>query len=413
MGGRRIATIPIVMVVVIPMLALAQEGPTPPTRAVPARSIPVPATVSPEMQRVIAAPLPPSKPLPKTNEEWKALRDTIAANRLKELPRLRERFGVTVEDTKLAGVNCYVFTPRTMPEQNRDRLLIHFHGGAYIFFPGESGTKEAILMAGYGHMKVISVDYRMSPDFPYPAGLDDAMAVYKETIKMAKPENIAVFGTSAGGGMTLALMLRAKQEGLPLPAAMAPGTPAADLTETRDSNFTNAGVDNSIVSHEAMLETTTRIYANGHDMKEPLLSPIYGDFHGLPPAILTSGTRDLQLSDAVRVHRKLRQAGVEAQLQVFEGQSHAQYMADPTAPETKEAFEEIATFFDHHFGKASTVSSVITASVKPPPARDWLGSCRIRARPGPVRLLPAASSVPVGAPMPSQPRSVPMPQQTA
>jgi epsilon-lactone hydrolase len=321
------------------------------SREVPARSIPVPLTVSPEMRRIIAAPTPTNKSLPKTNEEWKSLRDTIAAARLRELPGLRERFGVTVENTKIAGVNCYVFAPRELPEQNRSRLLIHFHGGAYIFFPGESGTKEAILMAGFARMKVISVDYRMSPDFPYPAGLDDLLAVYKEAVKMAKPQNIAVFGTSAGGGMTLALMLRAKQDGLRLPAAMAPGTPAADLTKTSDSYFTNAMVDNSIVSYEPMLEATTRLYANGHDMKEPLLSPIYGDFRGLPPAIITSGTRDLQLSDAVRVHRKLRRAGVEAQLQVFEGQSHAQYMADPSAPETKEAFEEIASFFDRHLGK--------------------------------------------------------------
>ena len=303
------------------------------------------------MQRIVAAPPPPTRSAPTTSDEWKLRKDAGAAARLKELPALRDRLGVQVENTVIAGVNCYIITPRSIPEQNRNRLLVHFHGGYYVFFPGESGTKEAILMAGFAHMKVISVDYRMPPDFPYPFGLDDATAVWKEAVKMVAPTNIAVFGTSAGGGMTLALMLRAKQERLPLPAAIAPGTPASDLTKSSDTYFTNEQVDNSIVSYEPLGEAAAKLYANGHDLKEPLLSPVYGDFHDFPPAILTSGTRDLQLSDAVRVHRKLRQAGVEAQLQVFEGQSHAQYVINDQAPETKEAFEEIGNFFDRHLGK--------------------------------------------------------------
>ena len=94
-----------------------------------------------------------------------------------------------------------------------------------------------------------------------------------------------------------------------------------------------------------------RLYTAGRDLTDPLLSPVYGDMTGFPPAILTTGTRDLLLSNTVRVHRKLRQAGVEAVLQVFEGQSHAQYYRDPNAPESREAFEEIGRFFDKHLGK--------------------------------------------------------------
>ena len=93
------------------------------------------------------------------------------------------------------------------------------------------------------------------------------------------------------------------------------------------------------------------IYAHGHDLKDPLISPVYGDMHGFPPTILTTGTRDLLLSNTVRVHRKLRRAGVDAVLQVYEGESHAQYQADETAPESKEAFGEIASFFGAHLGK--------------------------------------------------------------
>lgn len=94
-----------------------------------------------------------------------------------------------------------------------------------------------------------------------------------------------------------------------------------------------------------------QLYANGHDLKDPLISPVYGDLSGFPPTILTSGTRDLFLSLTALVHRKLRRAGVEADLQVFEGQSHAEYLLNLDAPESREAFAEIARFFDRHLGK--------------------------------------------------------------
>jgi epsilon-lactone hydrolase len=251
----------------------------------------------------------------------------------------------------IGGVKAFILSPRVIPAVNQNRLLIHVHGGGYVFFPGEAGTGEAALMAAFGGFKVISFDYRMPPDHPYPAAMDDAMAVWKAALTMADPRRMAIFGSSTGGGMTLAMILRAKQEGLPLPAAIAPGTPWSDLTETGDSYRTNEWLDNVLVSYHGFLSRAAQLYANGHDLKDPQMSPIYGDFTGFPPAILTSGTRDLFLSLTVLTHRKLRRAGVEAELQVFEGMSHAQYLFDPSAPETKEAFSEIARFFDKHLGK--------------------------------------------------------------
>jgi acetyl esterase/lipase len=122
----------------------------------------------------------------------------------------------------------------------------------------------------------------------------------------------------------------------------------ADLTGKGDTLYTNHMVDNVLVGI-GRCDAMAEYYAHGHDLKDPLLSPIYGDFKGFPPAILVSGTRDLLLSSTVRVHRKLRQAGVEAELHVFEGHSHAQYNSD--TPDGKEAYEEIARFFDKHLGK--------------------------------------------------------------
>jgi acetyl esterase/lipase len=230
-------------------------------------------------------------------------------------------------------------------------VLLHLHGGVRVLNPGEAGTREAILMSGFASFKVISVDYRMPPDFPFPAALDDAVAVYRELLKTTAPRNIGIFGTSAGGSLTLTTLLRAKMEQLPMPGAIAPGTPTVDLSKTGDTLFTNAAVDNVLGTQDGFIRATALLYANGRDLKDPLLSPIYGDVDGFPPAILTSGTRDLYLSNTVRMHRKLRAAGVEAALHVWEGQSHAQYLADVAAPETREYHDEVARFFDLHLAR--------------------------------------------------------------
>jgi acetyl esterase/lipase len=321
-------------------------------RRSPAHVSPVPTEeVSPQEQALIAAPYPPHfNADPKTAAEWKELINARAAVTAKAVPVLKDRFQLNVEPKLIAGVKAYIVTPATIPAKNANRLLVHVHGGGYVFGPGEAALPEALLLAGFGGFKVISVDYRMPPDAPYPAAMDDAMAVWKEAVKMAPPKNMAIFGTSTGGAMTLAMVLRAKAENLPLPGAIAPGTPWSDIAKVGDTYETNEWVDNVLVTWDGWLGRAAKLYAAGASLKNPYISPIYGDFSGFPPAILTSGTRDLFLSNTVRTHRKLRRAGVEADLNVYEGQSHAQYGFDPNASETKEAFTDIANFFDRHLG---------------------------------------------------------------
>jgi acetyl esterase/lipase len=348
-AGRRIAAAEFDMLEAAQNAANATAGP----RTVPGRSIPVPTTVSPELQAMIGAPYTKDgwNADPRSAQEWKDLVGRLASESAAMQKGMREKLGVTIEPTVIGGVKAFILSPGVIPAVNQNRLLIHVHGGGYVFFPGEAGTGEAALMAAFGGFKVISFDYRMPPDHPYPAAMDDAMAVWKAALTMADPRRMAIFGSSTGGGMILAMILRAREEGLPLPAAIAPGTPWSDLTETGDTYKTNEWLDNVLVSYQGFLSRAAQLYANGHDLKDPQLSPIYGDFTGFPPAILTSGTRDLFLSLTVLTHRKLRRAGAEAELQVFEGMSHAQYLFDPSAPETKEAFSEIARFFDKHLGK--------------------------------------------------------------
>jgi epsilon-lactone hydrolase len=344
MNTTRTSLIALASLLAFPLTCLAD------TLQVPAKTLPVPtADISPEMQKIIGRPLNPSwNDLWKTGEEARAFADKQAAETVKTIPAMLERLHVKSEASTMDGVRVHILTPETIPAENQGRVLIHTHGGCYVLFPGESGTTEGIMMAGFGHFKVISVDYRMPPEAYFPAALDDVETVYKAVLRTTDAKKVAIFGTSAGGALTLEAVLRAKRDGLPMPGAIAPGTPMADATKTGDSFYTNELVDNVLVSRNGFCDAATVIYAKGHDLADPMLSPVNGDMHGFPPTILTTGTRDLLLSNTVRVHRKLRRAGVEAQLEVFEGESHAQYQRDDRVPEAREAFGEIAAFFDQH-----------------------------------------------------------------
>ena len=336
----------------VPAAVRAETGGLAP-REVPAKTLQVPtADVSPGMQKFIAAPLNPAwNDQFRTGAEWRRFADHQAIKINATIPGMMERLSVKMEPSTIDGVRVYTLTPDEIAPENRNRVLIHEHGGCYVLFPGETGATEAIMMAGFGHIKVVMPDYRMPPEAYFPAALDDSVTVYKSLLKTTDAKNIGFFGTSAGGALALEMVLRARQLGLPMPGAIGSGTPMSDATMVGDSFYTNKLVDNVLVSPTGFCQAATVVYAKGHDLKDPLISPVYGDMHGFPPTILLSGTRDLLLSNTVRVHRALRRAGVEASLQVFEGQSHAQYQFDDRLPEAREAFGEMSAFFDQHLGK--------------------------------------------------------------
>lgn len=325
-----------------------------PDRKVPAKNLPVPGDVSPQLQKSIAMPLDPLMYVePKSIEEWREIVAKGEGVVTKELmSSANQLFTVDVKPEIIAGVKTHIVQPKTIPEKNKDRLLVYVHGGGYILNGGEGSVPEAMAMAHYAQMKVISIDYRMLPDHPFPAGLDDVIAVYKEVLKQYKPENIGMFGTSAGSGLTAAAMLKLKELNVPRPAVVGLGTPFIDITDTGDSYQTNAEIDNFLVTYNGLLKGIAKLYSGSNDMKNPLISPIYGDFKDFPPTILTSGTRDLFLSNTVRTHQKLRAAGVDAYLQVFEGCSHAFYLQVLDSPESKQAYQEMVLFFDKHLGKS-------------------------------------------------------------
>lgn len=358
---KRNTTITIIAAMILALIIVAQAHPknlsalesNADSRKVPARLIPVPSAVSSELQESIARPLKRALSIvPNTTEEWRRIVAMKKEQNRAIFDQLIKLFPVDIKEEIKDGVKIYTINPRSVLEDNKNRILIHLRGGGYVFNGGETGMGEAILMAYYGKIKVISVDYRMAPDFPFPAALEDSVAIYKEVLKTHKPQNIGIFGTSAGGGLTMATVFKLRDISVPIPGAVGLGTPWADLTKTGDTLYTNEDIDNVLVTYDGLMEACARMYAGSMDMKDPFISPVYGNFTKMfPPTILTAGTRDLLLSDTVRVHRKLRQAGVEAYLQVFEGMSHAQYITAFTSPESREAFQELALFFGNHLGK--------------------------------------------------------------
>src|SRR5260221_7085417 len=198
------------------ILALVATAAIAQDRTVPARLLPVPTDVSPQMQAIVSRPISPNfDVVPSTLEEWGALQAAYNNAVGKSLSGLQERLRVRVEETQIAGVTVYEVTPDWVAHENRDRLLIHIHGGCYVLGGGLAATSEAVMMAGIGHYKVISVDYRMPPVAYFPAALDDVVAVWREALKAYRADRMAVFRSSAGGAPTLEVVLRLKHLGLP------------------------------------------------------------------------------------------------------------------------------------------------------------------------------------------------------
>ncbi len=279
---------------------------------------------------------------------WREVQNGFSDRLVPLLEKMRSRLGVSLTRTSLGPVGAFMLQPAALPRPHEGQLVVFFHGGGYVLGGGEAGTGEATLLAAFGGYRVLSVDYRLAPDNPHPAALDDAIAAWTEVVEANDPASLAVGGLSAGGGLALALMMAARDKGLPLPAALSLGSPWSDMSRTGDSYETNEWLDNVLVSYDGYLGRAAALYADGRALNDPRLSPIYGNFIGLPPTILSVGSRDLFLSNTVRTQRALRSAGVVAELQLYEGLSHAQFALNPDARVTKTACVEVADFFDRH-----------------------------------------------------------------
>jgi acetyl esterase/lipase len=302
--------------------------------------VPAPPGVSEAARQFLAAPRVAGRwPAPDDVEGWERLVTASDSALRARFPV--DAFPVDVEEREIGGVRTFgAGLPGTAVDAGP--VYLDIHGGALIMGGGELCRAFTAMTATATGMPTWGVDYRMPPRHPYPAGLDDCVAVYRELLAVRDPADVVVGGSSAGGNLAAALMVRAREEGLPLPAALVLTTPELDLTESGDSFTTNLTFDNVL----GPLIEVNRLYAAGHDLADPHLSPLFADVTGFPPTFLQAGTRDLFLSNAVRMHRRLRTAGVEAELHVGEAMPHGGFGG--TAPEDAELAAERRRFLDRH-----------------------------------------------------------------
>ena len=322
-------------------------------RLIAARTLPVPAAASQALRDSIAAAAAVPAPgdaagLPETDAEWAAFAAAADAAAGVGVEAAARQLGVTIERGEVEGVPVHRVLPDDVAPAHADHLFLYVHGGGYVFGGGDASVQEAMFIASRARIPVLSIDYRMPPAHPFPAAVDDVVAVYRHVLESRPAGALALGGTSAGGGLTLAAVHRFIALGLDVPGALYAGTPWADLTKTSDTLFTNESVDRVLQTYHGLLLAAARLYAGDHELKHPLISPLYGDFDGFSPTYLVSGTRDMLLSDTVRTHRKLRTAGTVADLNVYEGVSHADYLLVPDSTESHQVFAELNDFLLRH-----------------------------------------------------------------
>ena len=300
------------------------------------RSVPVPKTVSPEAYALMVS-----------GKRWTPEPGTKQAADFTE--RLHATYPVDMTETTLAGVLCKVVIPKHAAPHKQDRVLICLHGGG---FTSDSGsTLEGTTIAALTGTKVIAVEYRLAPQHPFPAAVDDTIAIYKNALKEYSPKKIGVYGTSAGAVLSAQMAVEARRLHLPLPAVLGFFSGYVDLARYGDSRFLygTSGFTNFSAMLPALQGLGMVPYVGDHDRKDPVLSPIYADLKGFPPTLCMTSTRDHCLSGTVDFHRALLRVGVDARLMVFDAMPHAfWYLFD--LPESREALEAQASFLDRHLG---------------------------------------------------------------
>jgi acetyl esterase/lipase len=305
------------------------------------RVVPLPETISPQARRSLGRQVPDQGP-PESLADRRKHTDAYTAGAQVAWSKICPN---QLVETTMAGVPVRVVTPDNLTAANRDKVLLNLHGGG---FNSDSGSyTESIPIAYYTKIKVVAALYRLAPEHPFPAAVDDAIAIYKELLKTYKPDHVVIYGTSAGAILTAEVAAKIKQLGLPMPAALGIFSGLGDFARMGDSASIYAlrGLSGHLDPPAPGAHNSE--YAGGTDAHDPVLSPIYSDLHGLPPTLFVTSTRDMLLSGTVNLDRAYLEAGVDAHLVVFDALTHA-FWYDPNLPEAIEANHMMANFFMKH-----------------------------------------------------------------
>jgi acetyl esterase/lipase len=320
---------------------------------VPAQVVPQSAYLSPEGKAYVA----------------QHLRDMIApppGGFMKPyLERQKNIYPTQTQDTSMGGVHVVIYTPKDgISAKNKDRVLIQLHGGGFSgCWPG-CAELESMPIASLGHIKVVSVDYREGPKYQFPAASEDVAAVYTEVLKSYRPENVGIYGCSAGGMLTAMSLAWFQKHNLPRPGAAGiycagAGTPPGIPAMGGDAAYTSVPIGEARLSPgpDSLPASNTRGpqgpgYLSAADPNDPLVNPVISPeaMAKFPPTLIITGTRDMAMSAALYTHEQLSKAGVDAELHVWEGMFHG-FFYNPDPPESQDAFNTMVRFFDTHLGQ--------------------------------------------------------------
>jgi monoterpene epsilon-lactone hydrolase len=251
---------------------------------------------------------------------------------------------VKCEAVSAGGVPAEWIVP---PNAANDRVILYLHGGGYVM--GSINTHRAMIarIARASEAKALALNYRMAPEDPFPTAVDDATAAYRWLLAQGyKPGKMVISGDSAGGGLTLATLLALRDAGTPLPAAAVPISPWADLEGTGASVETRAAADPMV--DKAGLLRMAQMYAGDSDPKNPLISPIYADYKGLPPMLIQVGDAEILLDDSTRVAERARAAGIKVELEAWPEMFHVWHVFAKILPEGQQAIDRIGEYVRAH-----------------------------------------------------------------
>lgn len=255
------------------------------------------------------------------------------------------------------------FSCVSMPASLRERHVLYLHGGAYISGSPRYYRHFTWRIAETTRARVWALAYRLAPEHPFPCALDDAVAAYRHLLAAAgDARHIAVIGDSAGGGLTLALLLRLRDERVPLPAAAVAISPWTDLALASHSLADNASIDPMLNARD--LPRLVELYLAGADPHMPYASPVYGDTKGLPPTLIHVGGDEILRDDAVRMAEALRYGGCHAELEVWPRMPHVWHLFAPVMPEARRAIARIGDFVEARFEGVPTSAEEITNEVQ-------------------------------------------------
>lgn len=254
--------------------------------------------------------------------------------------------GAHIEDltrSDIGGIPALTVTPRNYDSSNDDRRVLYFFGGAFVMGSPDVDLPIIAGLATRLGVKVIAPWYRRAPEHPCPAAIDDGFAVYRALLEFISPDRLAVAGESAGGNLSLAVTLRAREQGLGIPAATALMSPWCDVTPTGETQQQPAGYDPTL-DYELHLKAPAAAYAGHYAQTDPQVSPLYAHYTpGFPSTLITTGTRELFRSDCERLTARMREAGIDVQLRVWQDMWHA-FEWYTHIPEAQQSMDEIANF---------------------------------------------------------------------